>query len=173
MKMHSLISIVGVVLIGKENHPEWSRKIKHTLIFNDLGDGICEGENDNILAKPSSDKEFAILDNKDKKAYALITATASEEVSRHIISIKDSYDALKRLKDLYDSHSELELVQLLVNLFNLELKDDDSMALAFEIKSIMHNIDATRVKIDIPLTTFIKALYPTYSLYLESLKANG
>jgi hypothetical protein len=37
----------------------------------------------------------------------------------------------------------------------------------------MHDIEATRVKIDIPLMTFIKALYPTYSHYLESLQASG
>jgi hypothetical protein len=67
----------------------------------------------------------------------------SEEVSHHIISIKDSYGALNKLKDLYDSHSKLELIQLLVKLFNLELKNDDPMALASEIKAIMHDIDAT------------------------------
>jgi hypothetical protein len=61
----------------------------------------------------------------------------------------------------------------MVKLFNLELKNDDPMDLASEIKSIMHDIDATRVKIDLPLTTFIKALYPTYSHYLESLQASG
>jgi hypothetical protein len=36
----------------------------------------------------------------------------------------------------------------------------------------MHDIEATRVKIDLPLMTFIKALYPTYSHYLESLQAS-
>jgi hypothetical protein len=61
----------------------------------------------------------------------------------------------------------------MVNLFNLELKNDDPMALALEIKAIMHDIEATRVKIDIPLTTFIKALYPTYSHYFESLQVSG
>jgi hypothetical protein len=171
--MHSLIAIVGVVLNGKENFPEWSRNIKHTLIFNDLWDGICEGEDDSGPTKPTTDKELAIWKNKDKKAYSLIVARVSKEASCHIISIKDSYGALKKLKDLYDSHSELELIQLLVKFFNLELKDDDPMALAFEIKAIMHNIDATGVKIDIPLTTFIKALYLTYSHYLESLQASG
>jgi hypothetical protein len=40
--MHSLISIVGVVLTDKENYREWYRKIKSTLIFNDLWKGICE-----------------------------------------------------------------------------------------------------------------------------------
>lgn len=38
--MHSLISIVGVVLFGKENYHEWSRKIKHTLIYNELWGGV-------------------------------------------------------------------------------------------------------------------------------------
>jgi hypothetical protein len=51
----------------------------------------------------------------------------------------------------------------MVKLFNLELKNDDPMDLASKIKAIMHDIDAIRVKIDLPLTVFIKALYPTYS----------
>jgi hypothetical protein len=54
------------------------------------------------------------------------------------------------------THSELELIQLMVKLFNLELKNDDPMALASEIKAIMHDIDATRVKIDLPLTTSLR-----------------
>jgi hypothetical protein len=33
--MHSLISIVGMVLTDKENYREWYRKIKSTLIFNE------------------------------------------------------------------------------------------------------------------------------------------
>jgi hypothetical protein len=54
-KMNSLVSIVGVVLIGKENYPEWSRTIEHTLIFNDLWDDICHGD-----TKPTTDKELSI-----------------------------------------------------------------------------------------------------------------
>jgi len=60
-----------------------------------------------------------------------------------------------------------------VKLFNLELKNDDPMALASEMKAIMHDIDATRVKIDLPLIVFIKSLYPTYYHYLGSLQASG
>jgi hypothetical protein len=99
--------------------------------------------------------------------------TISEEASCHIVSINDSYSALNKLKDLYDSHLDLELIQLMVNLFNLELKNDDSITLDFEIKAIMHDIDVTGVNIELPLITFIKALYPTYSHYLESLQASG
>lgn len=44
---------------------------------------------------------------KDNKLYALIIAYVSEEVSRHIVSMKNSYVPLKKLKYLYDSHSEL------------------------------------------------------------------
>jgi hypothetical protein len=61
----------------------------------------------------------------------------------------------------------------MLKLFNLELKNDDPTALASEITTIMHDIEATRAKIDLPLTTFIKALYPTYSHYLESLQASN
>jgi len=47
------------------------------------------------------------------------------------------------------------------------------MALISEIRAIMHDIDSTSVKIDIALINLIKALYPTYSNYLESLQASG
>ena len=47
------------------------------------------------------------------------------------------------------------------------------MDLSYEIKSIMHEIDSTGVNIDIHLMNFIKALYPTYYHYFESLQASG
>ena len=59
-------------------------KIKHTLIFNELWRGICEGEGDNALAKPISDKEMRILENTNNKAYALIATSVNEDVSQHI-----------------------------------------------------------------------------------------
>jgi len=168
--MQRELSIVGVVLNGKENYLEWSRKIEHTLIFNDLSDDIFDG--DTKSTKPTTYKELAIWMNKDKKSYALIVASVNEEVSYHIRSIKDSWSALKKLKDPYDSHSKLELIQLLMKLFNLEMKDNDPMALAYEIKAIIHDVDAIGVKIDIALATFIQAFYPTYSHYLQSLQAS-
>ena len=69
--MHSLVSIIGVVLSGKEKYQEWLRKIKHTLIFNDLWDGICEGEGDVAHEEPKINKEFSIWKNIDRNAYAL------------------------------------------------------------------------------------------------------
>jgi hypothetical protein len=94
-------------------------------------------------------------------------------VSCHIRSIKDSWGDLKKLNDLYGSHSKLDLIQLLLKLFNLELKDNNPMAFAYEIKAIMHVVDATSVKIEIVLMAFIKVLYSIYSHYLESLQASG
>src|SRR5699024_10865005 len=73
----------------------------------------------------------------------------------------------------YDSHSVLEVVQLMIKLFTLELQNNDPLALASEVKSIMHDIKSTKVELNIPLIAFLKALYPTYSNYLESLQANG
>ena len=87
-----------------------NRKIKHTLIFNDLWDEVCEGQNDSEPVQPIRDKELAIWKNKDKKAYALIAASVSEEVSHDLVSIKYSYGAFKKLKNLYNSHSELEII---------------------------------------------------------------
>ena len=103
--IHSLISNVGFVLSGKENYPEWSWKIKHTLIFNEWWRGICEGEGGNPSTKPTFDKEIAIWENKNCKAYALIAASINEEVGRHITPFSNAYEALAKLKELYDSHS--------------------------------------------------------------------
>jgi len=81
--MHSLISIVGLVLTGKEKYPEWSWKIKHTLIFNEMWKGVCVGNGDKEREQPTSYKEFTIWENKNSKAYALIAASVNEEVSGH------------------------------------------------------------------------------------------
>jgi hypothetical protein len=126
-----------------------------------------------IFPTPTSNKERVIWKDKDQKTYVVIFATISKEVICHISSIDDSYSALKRLNNLYDTHLELELIQLMVKLFNLKLKNDDPMDLDYEIKSIMHDIDVTGVKTNLPLTAFNKSLYPTYSHYLESLQASG
>ena len=96
----------------------------------------------------------------------------SEEVTRHLFSSKSAWEALKKLKDLYGSHSELEITQLIIMLFNLELKYNDPMTLAYEIRDIFQDINATGVKVGIELTPFIKSLYPSYNHYLESLQAS-
>ena len=95
--MHSIISIVGVVLTGKENYPEWSQKIKHTLIFNDLLKGVCVGYGNKEPEQPTSDKEFTILENNNSKSYALIATSVSEEVSRHIFPFSNAFEALQKL----------------------------------------------------------------------------
>ena len=94
-------------------------------------------------------------------------------MSRHISSYSTAFEALQKLKELYDSHSALEVVQLMIKLFTLELQNNDPLALASEVKSIMHDIKSTKVELDIPLIAFLKEFYPTYSNYLESLQANG
>ena len=65
--------------------------------------------------------------------YALFYCYISEEVSQHIISIKYSWSDLNKLKELYDSRSKLELIQLLLNIFNLGLKDNYPMVAEYKI----------------------------------------
>ena len=79
-------------------------KDQSTLIFNDLQDDICEEDNDNRPTIPTTYNEISKWNNKENKEYVTIVET-SEEVRRYIISIKDSYRALNKLKDLYDWHS--------------------------------------------------------------------
>lgn len=80
------------------------------LFFNKLWKGVCEGEGDNAPTNTTSYKELAIWNNKDNKSYALIVASISEELIFHVITLKNSFEALKKLIYLYDSHWKLELV---------------------------------------------------------------
>lgn len=58
-------------------------------------------------------KELAIWNVKNKKAYALISSLMSEEISYHIkFAVGDAWKDLKKLKDLYDTHFDLEFIQL-------------------------------------------------------------
>ena len=84
--------------------------------------------NSRLSRKPTistSNKEREIWEDKYQKAFAVISVTVNEDVSFHIASISDSYGALKKFNDLYDTHSQLKLIQLMLKIFNLELKNDD------------------------------------------------
>jgi hypothetical protein len=88
MKMHSLVSIVGVALNGKEiiqNGQERSSILLSSMIF-----GMAFVMD--ILHLPNLQliKSLQWM-NTYKKAYALIDAFVSDEVSHHIKSIKDSW----------------------------------------------------------------------------------
>jgi hypothetical protein len=130
------------------------------MIFNNFWNGICEetpaceeeyDSKENLKNSrpiiPISNKECAIWKGKGQKEYVMIFATITEEVIHHMDSINDSYSSLNILNEMYNTHSECEIIQLMVKLFNLELKSDNPMSLASKIESIMHDIDATRVKI--------------------------
>ena len=62
---------------------------------------------------------------------------------------------------------------MLLKIFNLELKDNDHMAITCYIRAIVHDIDAIlNVKVEIFLIAFINVLYPTYSHYFELLQGS-
>ena len=91
----------------KENYEGWFCKVKNTLIFNDMWDGICENYNledkkdgevidevdKSAPVPPTNDKELTLWKSKDKKAYSLIIASLSEEVSRHLVSSKSAWES--------------------------------------------------------------------------------
>ena len=52
---------------GKENYHEWFSKVKNTLIFNDMWDGICENEN------LEDKKDGEAIDEVDKSAPVPLT----------------------------------------------------------------------------------------------------
>ena len=83
---------------------------------------------------------------------------------RSKLSYSAAFAALQKLKELYDSHFALEVVQLMIKLFTLELKNNDPLALASEIKSIR------RIFLGFPLK--LERFWPwmiTYILCLLSL----
>ena len=135
---------------------EWHRTVENTLIFNDLWLKICDG-NTQPIEPNDAKKEIWIY--KNSKALTLIRAFVNGEVYRHIQGCAHSWDALHKLKILFDSHSELELIQLQLKLFNLELKNGDVMSLALEIRAIKQDVDAVGGKVDMYLTTFIKHFF--------------
>jgi len=96
----------------------------------------------------------------------LIAASVDEEVSFHISPFSNAFESLQKLRKLYDSHTELKVVQLMIKLFNIEFKNDDHLALALEVRCIMNDIKTAGVQIETPLIAYVKALYPTYSNYL-------
>ena len=103
--MNSLISIIVLILSGKKIYHEWFCKVKNTLIFNDTWDGICENENfkdkkygdaidevdKSAPIPPTNTKELALSKSWDKKSHALFIVSVSEEVSRHLVSIKSAW----------------------------------------------------------------------------------
>lgn len=100
--MTSIVSIVGGVLNGKKNYQEWFRKLKSALVFNYLWE-VCHGKKDNdgkkiVPEPPDNEKKHAIWETKDNNAYALITTSVREEVSRYIVSCGIAFEALNKLK---------------------------------------------------------------------------
>ena len=60
----------------------------------------------------------------------------------------------------------------MVKLFKLEMKDNDLIIVASEIREIMRKIQAIGMQPNLPLASFVKPLYPTHSHYLESLQVS-
>ena len=53
------------------------------------------------------------------------------------------------------------------------MKDNDHLKSASKIKAIFHDIEATGIKVDLQLTTFMKVLHLVYLDYFKSLQASG
>ena len=57
---------------------------------------------------------------KIQQGTRMITATICEWVSQHIFTTTSCSEDLDTLKDLYDSHFGMEIIQLMLKLFSLE-----------------------------------------------------
>lgn len=102
--------MIGENLTGKDAWLEWHRKVENTIIFNDLWYKICDGNTQPTT--PTNAKEKEIWKYKNSKVLALIRASINGDVYHHIQGCTFSWEYLYKLNDLFDSHSELEFIQL-------------------------------------------------------------
>ena len=58
------------------------------------------------------------------------------------------------------------MIEVILKLFSLEVKDNDHMLVTTEVREIMYKIEASSMKTNLPFATFVKSLYYTDSNYL-------
>ena len=101
--MSKLINLFSEIdkLEGIKSYKIWHRLIKSTLIYNELWQGICDG--DVKPNKPTDVVALAKWEVKNAKALALIKYFVNDEMYVHIENATDAWFSLKTFKDLFDT----------------------------------------------------------------------
>ena len=97
-------------LEGTKSYKTWHLLIESTLIYNELWQGICDGD-----VKPNKPRDGATLakwEIKNAKALALIKSSVNDEMYVHIENATDAWSTLKIFKDLFDTQPESKKVDL-------------------------------------------------------------
>eukprot|EP00253_Pinus_taeda_P005954 PITA_05954 len=159
-------------LEGTKSYKTWHRLIESTLIYNELWQGICDGD-----VKPNKPTDAAALakwEIKNAKALALIKSSVNDEMYVHIENATYAWSALKTFKDLFDTQPESKKVDLQLKLLQQKLTEGgDVLEYISRLKNIRQEIiNAGFLAIDdsFMVTIVIVGLPSSYTHFLETLQ---
>eukprot|EP00253_Pinus_taeda_P028910 PITA_28910 len=159
-------------LEGTKSCKTWHRLIESTLIYNELWQGICDGD-----VKPNKPTDATALEKwevKNAKALALIKSSVNDEMYVHIENAIDAWSALKTFKDLFDTQSESKKFDLQLKLLQQKLTEGGDV---LEYISRLKNIRQEIINVGFPaiddsfmVTITIAGLPSSYTHFLETLQ---
>eukprot|EP00253_Pinus_taeda_P034497 PITA_34497 len=162
-------------LEGTKSYKTWHRLIESTLIYNELWQGICDGD-----VKPNKPTDAAALGKwevKNAKALALIKSSVNDEMYVHIENATDAWSALKNFKDLFDTQPESKKVDLQLKLLQQKLtKGGDVLECISRLKNIRQEIindGFPAINDSFMVTIVIAGLPSSYTHFLETLQLTG
>eukprot|EP00253_Pinus_taeda_P028683 PITA_28683 len=162
-------------LEGNKSYKTWHRLIESTLIYNELWQGICDG--DVKPNKPTNANALAKWEIKNAKALALIKSSMNDEMYVHIENATDAWPALKIFKDLFDTQPESKKVNLQLKLLQQKLTEGSDV---LEYLSTLKNIKQEIINVGFPVdddsfmvTIIIAGLPSSYTHFLETLQVTG
>eukprot|EP00253_Pinus_taeda_P027792 PITA_27792 len=159
-------------LEGTKSYKTWHRLIESTLIYNELWQGICDG--DVKPNKPTDATALAKWEINNAKALALIKSSVNDEMYVHIENAIDAWTALKTFKDLFDTQPESKKVDLQLKLLQQKLTEGGDV---LEYISRLKNIRKEIITVGFPaiddsfmVTIVIAGLPSSYTHFLETLQ---
>lgn len=162
-------------LEGTKSYKTWHRLLESTLIYNELWQGICDG--DVKPNKPTDADPMAKWEIKNAKALALIKSSVNDEMYVHIENATDAWTALKTFKDLFDTQPKSKKVDLQLKLLQQKLIEDGDI---LEYLSRLKNIKQEIINAGFPaiddsfmVTIVIAGLPSSYTHFLETLQVTG
>jgi len=108
-------------LEGIKSYKTWQHLIENTLIYNELWQGICDGD-----VKPNKPTNVVALEKwevKNTKALALIKSSVNDEMYVHRENATDAWFSLRTFKDFFDTQLESKKVDLQLKLLQQKLTE--------------------------------------------------
>lgn len=151
------------------------RLIESTLIYNELWQGICDG--DVKPNKPTNADALEKWEIRNAKALAIIKSSVNDEMYVHIENATDAWTALKTFKYLFDTQPESKKVDLQLKLLQQKLTEGGDV---LEYLSRLKNIEQEIINAGFPVIDdsfmvpiVIAGLPSSYTHFLENLQVTG